>query len=150
MSENYNNLFINIFEYQFSKYKEIIYIFIICLGVLCSCNQVAEKNNIMPKNSNFKKNGAQAVVIAELIHSGDNGDKFLWDTVRILEVLYNKTTSHFQKEIEVAYYSTEAGLPKNVQCILYLEPYPMGSEYNDEDGWMLLGGGRATGVEMVE
>ena len=71
-------------------------------------------------------------------------DKYAWVRVIVLAVIKNTTDREFAGEVEIAYYSGEAGLP-DAECTVYLEPYSDAPEHP----WKLLGGSSQQGVSHV-
>ena len=93
-----------------------------------------------------KADKASAVLRVELLEVGD-GDKVIWDTVRVEEVLLNKTRFRFEGPLLIGHHSWKQGLVAR-RCTVYLEPYPLGEgEAKDvqQTQWMLLAGDGAVG-----
>jgi len=87
-----------------------------------------------------KSSRALAVIKAKLIASG-SGDKFIKDSIEVIDVIQNHTLYKFPKHIEIARYSFKDGIPANKECILYLTAFPFGAtELNEQNEWMLLDG----------
>lgn len=125
-----------------------------CMFLAISCNAQKSKSgkNTPDKTANQemqkqelpidsqKSKAAQAIIRAVLIQEG-TGDKYIWDTVQVLEVLKNDLNFNFPKKLAVARYSWDAGFKCTGEFILYLTPYPLGAqELNEDKAWMRLGG----------
>jgi hypothetical protein len=94
-----------------------------------------------------KSTRSLAVVKAKLITSG-GGEKFVKDSIEVLEVIQNQTSYKFPKRIDIARYSFKEGIPENKECILYLTAFPFGAtELNEQNEWMLLEGDGAYACE---
>jgi hypothetical protein len=94
-----------------------------------------------------KSSRAMAIIKAKLIASG-SGDKFIKDSIEVIEVIQNKTPYIFPKRMEIARYSFKEGIPENKECILYLTAFPFGAtELNAQNEWMLLDGDGAYACE---
>lgn len=153
------------------------YIGYICiLNLLLSCNHSArhegaafpppDAENQVKENITAVKNASDSIpaqaldsmklkqsyaVILATLQSKGPGDKFLFDTVKVLKVLYNKASYDLTKPLVVASYSFDAGVPAGKKCILYLQPFPLGAATLDKEGrWMLLKGVAKEGVEIKQ
>lgn len=111
-----------------------------------------QEQKIVQKNKNdsinqVKAGQSMAMIKVKLLQAGV-GNKFIFDQVNVLDVLYNKTNYIFPNQIEVAHYSIKNGIPENKECILYLTAFPYGAkELNADNEWMLLGGDGALACE---
>lgn len=83
---------------------------------------------------------AKAVLRVKLIKA-EGGDKYSWDKVEVLHVIKNESSFEFPKQLEVAHYSWEPGIPAG-ESTVYLEPYAADSD----NRWKLLSGSAKQGV----
>ncbi|HTK29625.1 MAG TPA: hypothetical protein VL309_08750 [Vicinamibacterales bacterium] len=88
-----------------------------------------------------QKAAKATVVLRVKLLSVAGADKYEWDTVEILAVLKNASTSQFGQSLQVAHYSWAPGVPKG-ESTIYLEPY---SDAPDHP-WKLLGADASHGV----
>lgn len=95
----------------------------------------------------------EAVISVKVIKMGEGtGGKFLWNKVIIIQEYKNESTVELSREIEIAHYSFEEGLP-NEECIVYLTYFPLGRERlnkNPNRRWILLKGDGAYGVDKIK
>jgi hypothetical protein len=94
-----------------------------------------------------KAEKSAAILAVSLLSPGD-GEKFLWDKVKVTKVLVNKTDFSFKENLEVAHYAWKKGIPEG-EWLVYLTPYPFGSEWSsvtDSTQWMLVDGDGEAGV----
>jgi hypothetical protein len=85
-----------------------------------------------------KAQKSKAIVLAELIDPGD-GNKYLYPIIRINKVIKNDLGYSFPDTLKVAHYNWKNGVPKGKECLIYLTPWPYGSDELSEDNqWMLL------------
>lgn len=113
------------------------------------CNSKTEQIVVINQNNKefetvkmdtIKKNKAKAVIKAKALNTGV-GDKYLYQKIEVLEVIKNNTNFIFKDTLTVAHYSWKLGVPLEKECIIYLTPWPYGSEtLNEEKQWMLLDG----------
>ena len=84
------------------------------------------------------------VVLRVRFAARKGGDKYLLDTVEILEVFKNDPAHPFGDTLDIAHYSWSDGIPEG-ECTVYLVPP------GEESGrlWKLLGGGAKQGVSHV-
>ena len=102
------------------------------------------KQSVMKKNSlqidSVKSASSQAIIRASLIQEG-TGDKYIWDTVAVKAVLKNDLNFKFPERLPVARYSWDEGFKCSGEFVLYLNPFPLGSEtLNEAQRWMVLEG----------
>ncbi|XZF16256.1 hypothetical protein ACTHGU_08965 [Chitinophagaceae bacterium MMS25-I14] len=81
-----------------------------------------------------------AVIRGTLLREGF-GNKYYWDTIRVNEIIMNKTRYSFGNTVSVARYNWSKPLPAGKECIIYLTAYPYGStNFEAGQGWMYLDG----------
>jgi len=83
---------------------------------------------------------AKAVLRVKFI-SSEGGDKYSWDKVEVLHIIKGESSFEFPKEMEVAQYSWEPGIPEG-ESTIYLEPYSPESKTL----WKVLDGTAKHGV----
>jgi hypothetical protein len=94
-----------------------------------------------------KLHQSKAIVKARLLKE-EGGSKYLWTTVEIIAVLCNKTNFNFSSTCRIAHYSWKGNISENSIVILYLSPYPFGSQgLNANNEWMLLNGDAQSSVQ---
>ncbi len=143
--------------------KHIIYYFelIFIASVFLSCkndpgkehandveNQAGPKIEIVLDSTKLKK----SVLVLKIIKLEDGiGDKFIWDKVRLLDVLKNEMDYEISSEFEIAHYSYMDGIPDH-ECIAYLTYYPLGSKEpaTSDKKWILLQGNGNYGIQKVD
>jgi hypothetical protein len=83
---------------------------------------------------------AKAVLRVKLI-SAEGGDKYSWDKVEVIHIIKHESSVEFPKQMEIAHYSWEPGIPAG-ESTIYLEPYSP----DDTTHWKLLSGSATHGV----
>jgi len=83
---------------------------------------------------------AEVILRVRCTEQGE-GDKYHWQTVKIIKVLKNESDYTFKDILKVAHYSWEKGIPLGISTI-YLERYNL----SRNDLWKLMGGKAETGV----
>ena len=87
------------------------------------------------------KQKAAKLVLKVTMCENDGGSKFIWEKAKVLSEIHNPSGYQLPDTISIAHYSWLQGLPEKTPCIVYLIPYPSGSEEpSDIDRWMLLEG----------
>lgn len=87
------------------------------------------------------KQKAAKLVLKVTMCENDGGSKFIWEKAKILSPIYNPSGYQLPDTISIAHYSWLQGLPEKRPCIVYLIPYPLGSEEpSDIDRWIFLEG----------
>ncbi|UCC94763.1 MAG: hypothetical protein JSW40_08120, partial [Candidatus Omnitrophota bacterium] len=81
------------------------------------------------------------VVLRVRCRDGGVGSKYIWQKVKILEVLKNEGNYNFKSTLAVAHYSWKDGIPIGISTI-YLEKY----NPSRVDLWKLVGGGAEKGI----
>lgn len=82
-----------------------------------------------------------AVVLRVRLIEREGGNKYEWDTVRLVSVIKNESKYKFPEQFRIAHDNGEAGVPEG-ESTIYLERF----NATDESLWKLLGGSAATGV----
>ena len=81
------------------------------------------------------------VLRVKLISQDKSCDKYAWSKVQILKTYKNDTGVQFGKNLTIAFYCRDAGIPKG-ESTVYLEKY----NPTRNDLWKLLNGTRKDGV----
>lgn len=87
------------------------------------------------------KQKAAKLVLKVTMCENNGGSKFIWEKAKVLSVIHNPYLYQLPDTISIAHYSWLQGLPEKSPSIVYLIPYPLGSEEPSDIGrWMLLEG----------
>lgn len=81
------------------------------------------------------------VVLRVRLLRRQGGDKYGWDTVKVVGVIKNESGFRFPDEIAVAHYSAEPGVPDG-ESTIYLERY----DGTNDNLWKLFEGSGVRGV----
>lgn len=147
-------------------YKNIICLILITCLILKGCSEVNKKKlgteeisfvNVIQTDcvnptsiqiDSAKKHQSKAIVKARVLQE-EGGSKYVWTRVQIMGVLCNKTNYIFPAALRIAHYSWKGSIHENKIVILYLSPYPFGSEkLNSNNEWMLLDGDAERNVQL--
>ena len=90
------------------------------------------------ETDSVKAQKSKAIVLAELIDPGI-GNKYMYPIIKINKIIKNDFNYSFPDMIKVAHYNWKNGVPKGKECMIYLAPWPYGSnELSADNQWMLL------------
>lgn len=147
-------------------YRNNIYLILITCLILKGCSEEKRKKLVIEEVSlvnviqtdcvnppsiqidSAKKRQSKAIVKARVLQE-EGGSKYVWTRVQIMDVLCNKTNYRFPATLRIAHYSWKGSIPQNKIVILYLSPYPFGSEkLNSNNEWMLLDGDAERNVQL--
>lgn len=100
---------------------------------------------------NTEKKDNSTLVLKVKVIKDEGGDKFNWVKVKVLSILKNDTEQQIPESLSIASYSWLSGLQEGKKYIVYLVPFPLGSEkITDINQWILLEGNASIGAEFVK
>ncbi|QCE40148.1 hypothetical protein [Psychroserpens sp. NJDZ02] len=124
----------------------VILVFFSCVKSKDKHNEVAitqVKEKTLQDNSKIdavKYSKSKAIIKGKLIECG-SGNKYLYPTIQVMDILMNTSGLHIKDTIKVAHYNWKSGIPKDKECIIYLTSWPIDSEnFNKNESWMLIEG----------
>jgi hypothetical protein len=141
------------------KFKQVL---IIILSFM-SCNKFSNKvtditTDTISLNSvedsiiidSTKQQDSKLTLKVEIVED-EGGSKYNWVRVNVLSIIKNDTLYPISNSLSIAYYSWLPGLQEGKTYIVYLVPFPIGSEEPmNLDQWILLKGNGSIGAELIK
>ena len=121
------------------------FLFIGCKGEIESTKKVKTKINIENQKENIKIDTVKAskslAVLKVKLLKFNGGNKYYYSTINVLDILINKTNFNFKDTMQIAYYNWQSGIPPVKECVIYITPWPFGSDVLIDGKWMLISSG---------